>query len=118
MVSQGKIVYTSNTVYLVYLGAGIKESVATGFNMYTDYFGYHASGLAYKSQKFYYATVGLPKGYLACIPIAIQKLSLNDPALDGSLSTIVHEIAELLIILTRMHGKTLFIKEWRTSAMY
>jgi hypothetical protein len=35
-------------------------------------------------------TTGCP----ACIPIAIQKLSPTYPALDGSMSTIVHELAE------------------------
>jgi hypothetical protein len=34
--------YDLNAIYLVILGAGIKESVATGFNMCADYCGYHS----------------------------------------------------------------------------
>jgi hypothetical protein len=80
----------------VILGKGIKESVATGFNMFTDYCGYHSTGITATAlkQKFYMAVVGLPIGNPACIPIAIQNLAPIDPALDGSMSTIVHEIAE------------------------
>jgi hypothetical protein len=49
------------------------------------------------------AVVGLPTVCPARIPIAIQKLSPTDPALDGSMWTIVHEIAETV---TRTVGKT------------
>jgi hypothetical protein len=37
--------YDPNAIYLVILGKGIKESVATGFNLCTDYCGHHSTAL-------------------------------------------------------------------------
>jgi hypothetical protein len=72
--------YDPNAIYLVILGKGIKESVATGFNLCTDYCGHHSTALNTTAQKYYIAVVGLPTVCPACITIAIQKLSPTDPA--------------------------------------
>lgn len=91
---KNKFGYDGNAIYLVLLGSDITESVAPGFNMFTDYCGYHASAYTPTNQKYYYATVGMPTGHPGCIPINVQNFPTDDAALDGSLSTIVHEIAE------------------------
>jgi hypothetical protein len=43
---------------MVVLGAGVAESAATGYNLCSDYCGYHGSGFTAQIQKFYYGVVG------------------------------------------------------------